>query len=140
MFLPASKQKRCPHFEHLWLVKVKVTLQSFLLHLLRSVYFKKCLCNFLKWWCSLSIVSLSFSSTKVDNVSCNLMMSMSSLLISNKKFLSCKWLTTSNNFWCRQELKIGISGALFEEKGFSFDNLTHAVFWTKGVNLLIKVQ
>ena len=25
-----------------------------------------------------------------------------------------------------------ISGALFEEKRFSFDNLTHVIFWTKG--------
>ena len=25
-----------------------------------------------------------------------------------------------------------ISGALFDQKRFSFDNLTHVVFWTKG--------
>ena len=25
-----------------------------------------------------------------------------------------------------------ISGALFEEKRFFFDNLTHVIFWTKG--------
>ena len=27
---------------------------------------------------------------------------------------------------------MGVSGALFERKKFSFDNLTHVVFWMKG--------
>ena len=39
MLLRTSKKKTCAHFRHLWLVKVKVTLQSFLLHLLRCFYF-----------------------------------------------------------------------------------------------------
>ena len=34
-------------------------------------------------------------------------------------------------FWCLKELKMWISDALFEQKRFSFDNLTHVVFWTK---------
>ena len=38
MFLPNSKQKECHHLRHLWLMKVKVTLESFLLHSLRSVF------------------------------------------------------------------------------------------------------
>ena len=39
MLLRTSKKKTCAHFRHLCLVKVKVTLQSFLLHLLRCFYF-----------------------------------------------------------------------------------------------------
>ena len=121
MFLHASKQKRCREFWHLWLVKVKVTLQYFLLHLLTSFYFE----------------SFSFSSNNLDNnfgCDTNLLMLMSSLLITNKKVLSCSWLGTNNNFWCCQELKMWISGALFEQMRFSFNNLTHVVFWTKVEN------
>ena len=58
-------------------------------------------------------------------------MPMSSLLISNQKVLSCNWLGTNNIFWCRQEWKMRISGVLFEQMRFSFDNLTHVVFWIK---------
>ena len=58
-------------------------------------------------------------------------MPMSSLLISNKK-VSCNWLTNNNNLCCHQELKMWISGTLFEQNRFSFDNLTHAIFGTKG--------
>ena len=39
MFLSSSWQNRCAHLWHLWLAKVKLTLQSFLLHLLRCFYF-----------------------------------------------------------------------------------------------------
>ena len=35
-------------------------------------------------------------------------------------------------FWRILKLKIWISGGLFEQKIFSFDNLTHVIFWTKG--------
>ena len=60
-------------------------------------------------------------------------MSMSSQLFSNiKRVLSCNCLATNNNFWCRQKLKIWISGVLFEQKRRSFNNLTHVVLWTKG--------
>ena len=80
-------------------------------------------------------VSLSLSSNKLgnnfNNCDNNLLMPMPLLLIF-KKALSCNWLDTTNNFWCRQELKISISGAFFEEKIFSFYNLTHAVFWAIG--------
>ena len=99
-----------------WLVKVKEALQSFLMVLI-------------------TIVSLSSSSNKLgNNFNCdtNLLMRMPLLLISNKKVLSCKWLATNNNCWCRKELKIWISVALFEQKKFFFDNLAHVVFWTKG--------
>ena len=61
-------------------------------------------------------------------------MPMSSLFISNKKVLSCNWLGTNNIFWCRQDLKMRISGVLFEQMRFSFDNLTHVVFWIKVEN------
>ena len=59
-------------------------------------------------------------------------MPMSSQLLSNKRVLSCNFLATNNNFWCRQKLKMWISGALFEQKRCSFDNLTHVVLWTNG--------
>ena len=125
MFLRASEQKRWREFWHLWLVKVKVTLQYFLLHLLTSFYFE----------------SFSLSSNNLGhNFDCdtNLLMPMSSLLISNKKIKSCSWFGTNNNFWCRQELKMWISSALFEQMRFSFDNLTHVVFWTTKVEHFYK--
>ena len=60
-------------------------------------------------------------------------MSIPSQLFSNiKRVLSCNCLATSNNFWCRQKLKIWISGVLFEQKRCSFNNLTHAVLSIKG--------
>ena len=83
----------------------------------------------------ITIVSFSLSSNKLgNNFNCasNLLMPISSLLISNKKVLSCNWLATVNNFLGRKELKMWISGALFEQKRFSFDNLTYVVFWAKG--------
>ena len=57
-------------------------------------------------------------------------MPISSQLFSNKRVLSCNFLATNNNFWCRQRLKI--LGVLFEQKRCSFDNLTHIALWTKG--------
>ena len=59
-------------------------------------------------------------------------MPMSSQLFSNiKRVLSCNCLATNNNFWCRQKLKTWISGVLFKQKRCCFNNLTHAVLWTK---------
>ena len=116
------------------LVKVKVSLQSFLLHLLRSVYFVIC-CNLLIM-VLIAIVSFTLSSNKLGNIfNCdtNLLLPLSWQLLSNKKVLSWNCLAaTNNNFWCRQKLKMWISGSLFEQKRFSFDNLTHVVFRTKG--------
>ena len=69
------------------------------------------------------IVSLSFSSNKVgNNFSCdtNLLMPMSSLLFSNKILLSCNWLATNNNFWCRQELKMWIFRCIIWRKEIFF--------------------
>ena len=40
------------------------------------------------------------------NCDFKLLMSMPSLLISNKKVLSCNWLATNNNFWCCQEINM----------------------------------
>ena len=80
-------------------------------------------------------ISVPFSSNKLDNIfncDANLQMPMSSQLFSNKRVLSCNFLATNNNFWCRQKLKMWISGALFEQKRWSFDNLTNVVLWTKG--------
>ena len=64
----------------------------------------------------ITIVSLSLSSNKLgNNFNCDthLLIPMSSLLILNKKVLSCNWLATNNNFWYHQELKMGLSGAFF---------------------------
>ena len=80
VLLHTSKQKRCAYFRHLWLVKVKVTLQSFLLHLLRCFYF---IVQFLIMVLTI-IVSSSLNSNKLGNNSncdANLLMPMSSLLI-----------------------------------------------------------
>ena len=82
-----------------------------------------------------TIVSSSLSLNKLgNNFDCDtdLLVPIPSLLISYKKVLSYHWFATDDNFWCRQELKIWISDALFEQKRFPFDNLTHVVSWTKG--------
>ena len=84
----------------------------------------------------LAIVSLSLSSNKLaNNFNCdtNLLIVMLSLIISNKKVLTCSCLATNNNFWCRQELKMWILGAFIKQKRFSFDNLANVVSWTKVV-------
>ena len=77
------------------------------------------------------IVSLSLSSNELGNsFNCdtNLLILKFMLLISNKIVPSCTWLATNNNFSCRQELQMWISGVPFQQKRFSFDNQTHAVF------------
>ena len=131
MFLRASVQKRCRQFWHFWLLKVKVTLQCFLLHLLTSFYF---LTNLFLIMLLITIYSFSLSSNKLDNnfdCGSNLLLPMPSLLISNKKVLSYNWLATNNNFWCHQELKMWIAGALSEQMRFSFDSLTNVAFCAK---------
>ena len=117
------KTKEVPSLQ-LRLLKVKVTLKSLLLH------FKRLFCDIC---CNLLIISLS--SKKLGNIfNCdiNLLVPISSQLFSNKRVLSCNFLATNNNFWFCQKLKMWISGALFEQKRCSFDNLTHVVLWTKG--------
>ena len=115
-FCVLQSRKDTVTFGICWLVKVKKPLQSFLMVLI-------------------TIVSLSSSSNKLGN-------NFNWILIywwqclgcyyQIKKVLSCNWFATNNNFWCRKELKMSISGALFEQKRFSFDNLTHVLFWKKG--------
>ena len=110
----------------------KKNLTIFPTSLIKKLLFRHISGNFLIMLL-ITIVSLSLSSNKLGNnfnYDANLLMAMSSLLTSNIK-KSCNWLATNNNFWCRKELKMWISGALFEQKRFSFDNLTHVVFWTK---------
>ena len=70
-------------------------------------------------------VPLSLSSNKLDNFNYHKFTDANVVLLFfffKKKALSSNWLATNNNLRCRQEL---ISGALFEQKRFSFDNLTH---------------
>ena len=86
MFLRASKQKRCRHFRHLWLVKVKTTLQSFLLHFMNKILFRDISCNFLMMLL-ITTVLLSLSSNKLDNNfnrDTHLLMPMPLLLIKKK--------------------------------------------------------
>ena len=116
----------------------------------------------------ITIVSLSLCSNKLgNNFDCdtNLMMLMFSLLISNKKVLSCNWLGTNKKAVAQtcsvKKVFLEISQnlqentcefyevskntlfyrtpPLFEQMRFSFDNLTHVVFWTK-VELFYKTQ
>ena len=122
------------------LVKVKVTWQCFLLHLLRSHYFVTYLATDFLIIVLITIVLSCLSLNKLaNNFNCdaNLLVPMPSLLISNKKVLSYHWFATDDNFWCRQELKMWISNALFEQKRFSFDNLTRR-FLNKRWTLLQK--
>ena len=60
----------------------------------------------------------------------NLLMPISSLLISNKKVLSYNWLATNNNFWCRQELKMFQMHNL-KKRDFPLA-IWHMFFLTKG--------
>ena len=68
----------------------------------------------------------------------NLLMPMSWQLFSNKRVLSCNFLATNNNFWCRQKLKMWISGALFEQKKCFF-TIWHMSFFEQKVNAFIKI-
>ena len=87
------------------------------------------------FWSVFSCIRIEYWDLRNDT---NLLMSMSLLLIFLKKVLYCNWLATKNHFWSRQELKMWISGALFEEKRFSFDNLDTSYFVQK-VNSFIKI-
>ena len=87
ILLRASKQKRC-QLPHLWLVKVKVLKEASTYVLdLTKLLFPDISCNFLIM-VLITIVSFSLSSNKFgNNFNCdgNLLVSMSSPLISNKK-------------------------------------------------------
>ena len=108
MFLCTSKQKKCPHIGHLWRVKVKVTLNFFLLHLPNNVFFVT-FTVILTYWCQ----GLRWL-----------------FLIKKSYFLN--WLATNNNFWCHQDLKMWILDQLFGQNRSYFENLKHSIFWTEG--------
>ena len=79
-----------------WLVKVKKTLTIFPTSLIKKLLFRHISCNFLIMGL-ITIVSLSLSSNKLgSNFNCdtNLLMAMSSLLISKKQknYLAIGWL------------------------------------------------
>ena len=63
-----------------------------------------------------SIVLISLSSNKLGN----------NFVITDAIVLAGNWLATSNNFWCRQELKMWVLGALFEQKRFSLFRIMYA--------------
>ena len=68
-----------------------------------------------------------------NNFNCdiNLLVPMSSLLILNRTVLSCNWLATKNNFWCRQGAKkCKFQMHHLDKKTLSFSNLTR-FFLTK---------
>ena len=88
--------------------------------LIRKLLFRDISCNFLIM-VLITIASLSLSSNKLgNNVNNNLLMPLSLLLIWNRKVLSCNCLAANNNFWCCQEIKMWISGTLFEKKEIFF--------------------
>ena len=121
MFLCALKRKRFPHFCNLWLVIVKATLRDI------SCYF---------WIMVLiSIVSsVSLNSNELDNnfnLHKNCLMPMSSLFISKKDYLAIGWLLIIT-FDVVRSRKCEFPVYYLKKIRFSFDNLTHVVFWTKG--------
>ena len=141
MFLRASKQKRCRHFQHLVACESKKSLTIFPTSPIKKLLFRHISGVFLIM-ALITTVSLSLSSIKLgNNFNCDiyLLMTVSSLFISNKKstilqlqyWLIIDWLPTNNRFWCRMELKMWISCALFEQNRFFLDNVTHAVLWKK---------
>ena len=134
MFLRASKHFYALSLSAFMACESKSDLTIFPTLLVNKLLFRDISYNFLMM-VLITTVPLSVSSNKLgNNFNCNtnLLMPTSLLLIVLKKVLSCDWFATNNNFWCHQELKMWSSGALFEQKIFSFDNLTHAVFLTKG--------
>ena len=87
MFLCASKQKRCRYFCHLVACESKKNLTIFPTSAIKKLLFPHISGNFLIM-VLVTIVSLSLSSIKLgNNFNCdtNLLMTMSSSLISNKK-------------------------------------------------------
>ena len=135
------KAEKKPSLSGFVACETKSKLTVFPTSLIKKLLFRDISCNFLIM-VLITIRSLSLSSNRLgNNFNCdtNLLMPTSSLIISCKKVLSCNWLATNNNFWFRHELKVWISGALFQPTRFSFDNLTHVVFWTKG-ELVFKNQ
>ena len=67
-----------------------------------------------------------------NNFNCdiNLLVPMSSLLILNRTVLSCNWLATKNNFWCRQGVKkCKFQIHYLDKKTLSFSNLKHVFFY-----------
>ena len=102
--------------------KSKSNLTIFPTSLIKKLLFRDISCDFLII-VLITIVSSSLSLNKLgNNFNCdtNLLVPMPSLLISYKKVLSYHWFATDNNFWCRQELKMWISDALFKQKRFPF--------------------
>ena len=93
----------------------KRNLLIFLNSLIQKPLFRDICCNLLIM-VLIRIVSLSLSSNKLELFNCdiNLLMPLTSMLLSNKRVLSYNLLACNNTFWCRQELKMWFSGSLFE--------------------------
>ena len=111
----------------------KKNLTIFPTSLIKKLLFRHISGNFLIMLL-ITIVSLSLSSNKLGDTNLTVIRIYWWQFFRCRyqiKKKTCNWLATYNNFWCRKELKMWISGALFEQKRFSFDNLTHVVFWTK---------
>ena len=108
--------------------------------LIKKLLFRDISCNFLIM-VLITIASLSLSSNKLgNNVNNNLLMPLSLLLIWNRKVLSCNCLAANNNFWCCQEIKMWISGTLFEKKEIFFWHSDTCRFLNKSWTLLWKSQ
>ena len=135
------KAEKMPSLSSFVVSESKSNLTIFPISLFKNLLFCDISCNFLLM-VLIKIVSFFPGSNKLANsFNCDpgLQMPMSSLFISNKKVLSCNWLSTNINFWSRHKLNIWISGALFEKNVFSFDNLIHVLFEQK-VNSFIKIR
>ena len=94
----------------------KRNLIIFPISLIKKPLFCDICCNLLM--VLITIVSLSLSSNKLGNIfNCdiNLLMPLSSLLLSNKRVTILNCLAINNSFWCHQKLNMWwISGVLFE--------------------------
>ena len=118
VFTP-SKGEKMPPLLAFVACESKNNLKIFPFSLIKKLLFRYISCNFLIM-VFIIIVSLSLSSNKLgNNLNCDTNLLMPTCLL-------------NNNFRCLQELKIWLSGALFEQRRFSFDNLAYFVFWTKG--------
>ena len=127
MFLRASKHFYASSLSAFVACESKSDITIFPTSLMNKLLFRYISCSFLIM-VLITTVSLSLSSNKLGNnfnYDTSLLMPMLLLLIF---FKISTILQLIGCFLCRQESKMRISDAFFEQKRFSFNNLTHVVF------------
>ena len=130
-FYALESRKDAVTFRIWWLVKIKKSLTIFPTSLITKFLFRHVSGNFLIMLL-ITIVSWSLSSNKLgNNFNCD-----TNLLMTK----SCNWLATHNNFWCCNELKMWLSGALFEKKRDFLLTIWHMSFFEQKVNSFIKIR